>query len=196
MVGVSPGIIGSGAAMLRAMAHKPGAGFASIPSLNSSTMPLDAPDTVWSLVPWPAQSIGACLSENLVLKLAFVFVSLVGGVLFCAPAAQAQELPNSISGRWRFPLDGTTQTFALEEIRSQPDRTFTAKLTWWQTDPWCATRGLPIVGRETESGIAFEVPRKCNISYSVQLRREASGWIGTASNSMRGFGLELDLKAN
>ena len=178
-------------------AHKPGARFASIPSPNSSTMPLDAPDAVSSLVPWAAQSIGACLSENLVLKLAFVFISLVGGVLVCAPAAaQAQELPNSISGRWRFPLDGTTQTFALEEIRSQPDRTFTAKLTWWQTDPWCATRGLPIVGRETESGIAFEVPRKCNISYSVQLRREASGWIGTASNSMRGFGLELDLKAN
>ena len=160
-------------------------------------MPLEVPDMVSKLMPWAAQSTGACLSEYLVLKLAFAFVSLVCGVLVCAAlSAQAQELPNSINGRWRFPLDGTTQTFSLEEIRPQPDRTFTAKLTWWQTDPWCATRGLPIVGRETESGIAFEVPKKCGISYSIQLRREASGWIGTASNSMRGFGLELDLKAN
>jgi hypothetical protein len=108
--------------------------------------------------------------------------------LLAQAVAQAQELPNSLSGRWRFAMDGTTQTFSLEEIKAQPDKTFTAKLTWWQSDPWCATRSLPIVGQQTESGIAFEVPKKCNISYSVQLHREASGWIGTASNSMRGFG--------
>ena len=130
------------------------------------------------------------------MKLAFVFL-LVCPALVCMHAvAQPQDLPNSISGRWRFAVDGTTQTFSLEEIQAQPDKTFTAKLTWWQYDPWCATRSLPIVGQQTESGIAFEVPKKCNISYRVQLRREASGWIGTASNSMRGFGLELDLKAN
>jgi len=158
-------------------------------------MPLDEPDPASGLMRWAAQSIGACLSENFALKLAFVFCVLFCPVLVCAEAA-AQELPNSLSGRWRFALDGSSQTFSLEEIRAQPDRTFTAKLTWWQTNPWCATRSVPIVGRQTESGIAFEVPRTCNISYSVQLRREASGWIGTASNSMRGFGLELDLKAN
>jgi len=160
-------------------------------------MPLDALDAASGVVPWAAQSIGACLSENFVLKLVFVFCFLFCPALVCAQAAaQVQELPNSLSGRWRFTVDGTSQTFSLEEIRAQPDRTFTAKLTWWQTNPWCATRSAPIVGQRTESGIAFEVPRKCNISYLVQLRREASGWIGTASNSMRGFGLELDLKAN
>ena len=120
---------------------------------------------------------------------------------FAAPAgaqagANPQDLPSSISGRWRFAADGSNQTFSLEEIRVQPDRTFTANLTWWQTNSWCATRNLPIVGRLTESGIAFDIPKKCNISYAVELRRDASGWVGTASNSMRGFGLELDLKAN
>ena len=131
------------------------------------------------------------------MKLSLIFFILVCPILGGAQAvAQTRELPNSISGRWRFTVDGTTQTFSLEEIKAQPDNTFTAKLTWWQTNPWCATRSAPIVGQRTESGIAFEVPRKCNISYLVQLRREASGWIGTASNSMRGFGLELELKAN
>ena len=131
------------------------------------------------------------------MKALFVSLSLAFATLACEVAvAQSQDLPNSLSGRWRFARDGTTQTFSLEEIKVQPDKTFTAKLTWWQYDPWCATRALPIVGRQTESGIAFEVPKKCNISYTVQLRRDTSGWIGTASNSMRGFGLELDLKAN
>lgn len=131
------------------------------------------------------------------LKAIYLCTSLAFAMLGCAQAVvQSQGLPDSLSGRWRFAMDGTTQTFSLEEIRQQPDGTFTANLTWWQYDPWCATRGLPIVGRQTDSGIAFEVPKKCNISYLVQLRREGSGWIGTASNAMRGFGLELDLKAN
>ena len=131
------------------------------------------------------------------LKATFVTMSLAFATLACGEAvAQSQDLPNSLSGRWRFARDGTSQTFSLEEIKVQADKTFTAKLTWWQYDPWCATRGLPIVGRQTESGITFDVPKKCNISYTVQLRRDGSAWIGTASNSMRGFGLELDLKAN
>ena len=131
------------------------------------------------------------------MKAIFLCISLAFATLACAQAvAPPQELPSSLNGRWRFAKDGTTQTFSLEEIKAQPDQSFTATLTWWQFDPWCATRGVPIVGRQTESGIAFEVPRKCNISYLVELRREPSGWIGTASNSMRGFGLVLDLKAN
>ena len=93
-------------------------------------------------------------------------------------------------------MDGTTQVFSLKDIHAQPDKTFTAKLTWWQTNPWCATRDLPIVGRQTESGgIAFEVPRMCGISYVAELNRSASGWVGKAS-SMSGFGLMLDLKAD
>ena len=103
-------------------------------------------------------------------------MSLAFATLACGEAvAQSQDLPNSLSGRWRFAKDGTTQTFSLEEIKMQPDKTFTAKLTWWQYDPWCATRAVPIVGRQTESGITFEVPKKCNISYTVQLRRDDVG---------------------
>jgi hypothetical protein len=124
-------------------------------------------------------------------------VTLAFATLACVQAvAQSRDLPNSLSGRWRFPVDGSSQTFSLDEIRQQPDGTFTANLTWWQDDGWCAVRGVPIVGRQTESGIAFEVPKKCNIAYTVQLRREGSEWIGTASNSLRGFGLELDLRAH
>lgn len=92
-------------------------------------------------------------------------------------------------------MDGTSQVFSLNDIRAQPDKTFTAKLTWWQTNPWCATRELPIVGRQTESGIAFEVPRMCGIAYGAELNRSPAGWVGKAS-SMSGFGLMLDLKAN
>lgn len=124
-------------------------------------------------------------------------MSLAFATLACAQTiAPSQDLPSSLNGRWRFTPDGTSQTFSLDEIKPQPDGTFTAKLTWWQYNPWCATVSVPIVGRQTPSGIAFEVPRKCNIAYSVELRREASGWIGTASNYMQGYGLWLDLKAN
>ena len=131
------------------------------------------------------------------MKAILLSLSLAVATLACTQAiAQSGDLPGSLSGRWRFAKDGTTQTFSLDEIKGQPDNSFTAKLTWWQYDPWCATRGVPIVGRQTASGIAFEIPKKCNISYSVELSRGPSGWIGTASNSMRGFGLVLDLKAN
>ncbi len=131
------------------------------------------------------------------MKALFLNLSLACATLASTQAvAQSQDLPSSLSGRWRFAMDGTSQTFSLDEIKAQPDKSFTAKLTWWQYDPWCATRSLPIVGRQTESGIAFEVPKKCNISYTVELRRQPSGWIGTASNAMRGYGLELELKAN
>ena len=92
-------------------------------------------------------------------------------------------------------MDSTQQVFSLDEIRAQPDRTFTAKLTWWQVNPWCATRDFPIVGRQTEQGIEFDVPRKCGISYTAELKRSPAGWVGQAS-SMSGFGLMLELKAN
>ena len=110
-------------------------------------------------------------------------------------SALNQPLPASISGRWRYPQDGTSQVFSLQEIRPQPDRTFTARLTWWQVNPWCATRDFPIVGRQTEfGGIAFEVPRMCGITYVAELNRSGSGWIGKASSGY--YGLWLDLKAD
>jgi hypothetical protein len=135
------------------------------------------------------------------LKAIFLCISLACATLACAQTiaqtvAQPQELPKSLSGRWRFAVDGSSQSFSLDEIEALPDKSFTAKLTWWQYDPWCATRSVPIVGRQTESGIAFEVPRKCNIAYTVELNRAPSGWIGTASNTMRGYGLMLELKAD
>jgi hypothetical protein len=94
------------------------------------------------------------------------------------------------------PADGTEQVFSLKDIQVQPDKTFSAKLTWWQTNSWCATRDVPIVGRQTISGgIAFDVPRMCGISYLAELNRSSSGWVGKAS-SMSGYGLMLDLRAD
>ena len=85
---------------------------------------------------------------------------------------------------------------SLQDIRAQPDKTFTAKLTWWQLNPWCATRDLPIVGRRNEfGGIAFEVPRMCGVGYMAELDRSPSGWVGRASSGY-GWGLALDLKAD
>ena len=112
-------------------------------------------------------------------------------------SALAQPLPASLSGRWRYPQDGSSQVFSLQEIKAQPDKTFTAKLTWWQVNPWCATRGVSIVGRQTEfGGIAFEVPRICGITYDAELNRAAtgSGWVGKASSGY--YNLLLDLKAD
>lgn len=127
-------------------------------------------------------------SARIIVALALAACAEVG--------AQMQGLPPSLSGRWRFSVDGATQTFSLDAIKVQPDNTFTANLTWWQTNPWCAIREQPIVGRQTETGIEFDVPKKCNIQYLVELNRTSSGWTGKAWSSMRGFGLALDLKAN
>jgi len=134
------------------------------------------------------------------LKKAFALAWLFCSVVGCAskvpaPPLLGQELPTSLSGRWKWPPDSTQQVFSLDEIRAQPDKTFTAKLTWWQDNPWCATRALPIVGRQTDTGIVFEVPRKCGIAYVAELNRSSSGWVGKAS-SMSGYGLMLDLKAD
>jgi len=147
----------------------------------------------------------AIASESVALIKAVAFACVVCTVAGCAaskPAAppsspsMTQPLPASISGRWRYPTDGTSQIFTLVDIQSQPDKTFTAKLTWWQTNPWCATRDLPIVGQWNQwGGIAFEVPRMCGIAYLAELNRSSSGWVGKAS-SMSGYGLYLDLRAD
>jgi len=136
---------------------------------------------------------------------AFAFACVLLAIVGCAarePAAPpsspsiGQALPASISGRWRYPADGTSQVFSLVDIRSQPDKTFTAKLTWWQTNPWCVNRDVPIVGQWNEwGGIAFEVPRMCGLAYLAELNRTGSGWVGKAS-SMSGYGLYVDLKAD
>ncbi len=131
------------------------------------------------------------------MKLVFVLAFLVCPILAGAQTVALQEsLPASLSGRWTFSVDGSTQIFSLDAIKVQPADTFTANLTWWQTNPWCAIREQPIVGRRTETGIEFDVPKKCNIQYLVELNRTSSGWTGKAWSSMRGFGLALDLKAN
>ena len=147
----------------------------------------------------------AIASESVALIKAVAFACVVCTVAGCAaskPAAlpsspsMTQPLPASISGRWRYPTDGTSQIFTLVDIQSQPDKTFTAKLTWWQTNPWCATRDLPIVGQWNEwGGIAFEVPKVCGLAYVAELNRSGAGWVGKAS-SMSGYGLYLDLKAD
>ena len=93
-------------------------------------------------------------------------------------------------------MDGTSQVFSLKDIAVQPDKTFTAKLTWWQTNAWCVSRDVPIVGRLNSLGaIEFEVPRMCGVGYLVELSRSSSGWVGKASAGY-GWGLSLDLKAD
>ena len=49
-------------------------------------------------------------------------------------AAQPAELPGALSGRWSWAQRGGSQTFFLDDIKAQPDRSFTAKLTWWTID--------------------------------------------------------------
>ena len=130
---------------------------------------------------------------KLLFAIAFLVFPILAGAQTVAPWP---TLPASLSGRWSFPADGSTQTFSLDAIQVQPDNTFTANLSWWQYNPWCAIREQPIVGRRTETGIEFDVPRKCNIQYTAELNRTSSGWTGKAWSAMRGFGLSLDLKAN
>ncbi|HEY6565205.1 MAG TPA: hypothetical protein VIY86_11945 [Pirellulaceae bacterium] len=109
--------------------------------------------------------------------------------------AQSPQLPNSVNGRWTWVQRGWTQTFSLEEIKANPDKTFTAKLTWWTFDLKCSIRDAAIVGRQTESGIAFDATTKCDVSFTAELVRGPSGWTGKAATTS-GVAIVLDLKAD
>lgn len=108
--------------------------------------------------------------------------------------AQVPEVPASLSGRWTWVDRSISQTFALDDIKVQPDQTFAAKFTWWTNESRCALRGEPIVGKLTATGLSFDAKTKCDVAFTVVLSPASSGWAGTASTS--GDALVLQLKAN
>lgn len=108
--------------------------------------------------------------------------------------AQSVALPKEMSGRWTFAAQNRTQTFSLEEISASNQSSFTAKLTWWTSDPKCTIRSEPITGRITPTGIAFDSKTKCDIAFTAELNRASSGWEGNAFTTS-GTRVELSLSA-
>ena len=117
-------------------------------------------------------------------------------LLLLGPLANAQppQLPNSLSGRWSWVERGLGQSFTLEDIKSQPDELFTAKLTWWTIDPKCAIRDFPLVGKRTETGFSFDAKTRCDIAFTAELAPASSGWEGKATTT-NGTAIVLTLKA-
>ena len=126
-----------------------------------------------------------------------VFVMAMGMVSVFASAAlaQPQVLPKDLSGRWTLPSQNRTQTFSLDGISASGPDAFVAKLTWWTTDPNCTIKAESIMGRITATGIAFDGKTKCDVSFTAELNRTASGWEGKATTTL-GTRVELLLKAN
>ncbi|MCP5280155.1 MAG: hypothetical protein H6930_00890 [Rhodoferax sp.] len=109
--------------------------------------------------------------------------------------AQSTELPDSISGRWSWVERNLGQTFSRNDIKAQPDQSFTAKLTWWTIDPKCSIRGTPIVGKLTSTGLAFDARTKCDQTFAAELGRASSGWVGKATTTC-GNTVVVEMKAN
>ena len=109
--------------------------------------------------------------------------------------AQITALPKDLSGRWTFAAQNRTQIFSLDGISASGPDAFTAKLTWWTSDPSCTIRAEPITGRITPTGIAFDSKTKCDVSFTAELNRAASGWEGRATTTS-GTRVELSLNAN
>jgi hypothetical protein len=124
------------------------------------------------------------------LIVAAIAVTAVGHVY-----AQVPQLPKEISGRWTMQSTGRTQTFAIEDISLEADKTFRARLTWWTSDPRCLIKNEPIVGKLSDEGIAFDAKNKCDVSFTTKLSRKEAGWAGTATTTS-GPVVVLDLKAN
>ena len=117
------------------------------------------------------------------MKVTAAGLALCVGALALAPflaTAQPQVLPAELSGRWTFASAGRTNTFSLDAIKPATDKTFTALLTWWTTDPKCTIRKEPITGRVTEGGIAFDSKTKCDVEFTAELNRGDREWIGKA----------------
>lgn len=112
-----------------------------------------------------------------------------------AVLAQTTSLPKDLSGRWTLKSQHRTQTFSLDAISASGPEAFTAKLTWWTTDPSCSIKAESITGRITPTGIAFDGKTQCDVSFTAELNRSASGWEGKAITTS-GRPVELSLKAN
>jgi hypothetical protein len=109
------------------------------------------------------------------------FRQTIALALLAAAAAQAQDVPGALSGRWVWAARGFTQTFALDDIQRQGADSFTAKLTWWATESRCTVRGQPITGRITATGLSFDAATACDVGFTVDLQRADKGWTGKAT---------------
>ena len=94
--------------------------------------------------------------------------------------AQSVQVPKELSGRWTLAAAGRTNTFSLDDISAGPDASFTAKLTWWTTDPKCTVRKEPISGKVTATGIAFNAATKCGVEFTAVLNQTGNEWLGEA----------------
>ena len=102
-------------------------------------------------------------------------------VLPLTSVAQQMQLPKDLSGRWTFVAAGRTNTFSLDEIATTQDGKFTAKLTWWTTDPACTVRNEPVAGLLTTKGITFDAKTKCNVEFTAILNAGEKEWTGQAT---------------
>lgn len=102
-------------------------------------------------------------------------------VVAAAATAQPQPLPVELSGRWTLPSPNRSQTFALKGIAPAGEGAFTATLTWWASDPRCTIQSVPITGRVTPTGIAFDARTPCDVAFTAELDRAQSGWQGKAT---------------
>lgn len=117
------------------------------------------------------------------------------GVCCQEAISQSIALPKEISGRWTLVAANRSQVFSLDEITVKDQSAFTAKLTWWTSDPKCTLRAEPLEGRITSTGLAFDSKTKCDVSFTAELNRESTGWAGKAITTS-GTKVELELKAN
>ena len=130
------------------------------------------------------------------MRMSHTVMTLFFGLsLACSVHAQPAELPKELSGRWTLAAQGRTQTFSLTDVSASSQDSFTAKLTWWTTDTKCTIRSEPITGRITPTGIAFDSKTKCDVSFTAELNRAASGWEGKALTTS-GTRVEISLTAN
>ena len=95
--------------------------------------------------------------------------------------AQVIQAPKELSGRWTFAPANRSNSFSLDDIAAAPDGSFTAKLTWWTTDPKCAVRNEAISGRMTATGLTFDARTKCDVDFTAVLNRSENEWVGQAT---------------
>jgi hypothetical protein len=54
---------------------------------------------------------------------------------------------------------------------------------------------VPITGRLTDTGLSFDTTTKCDVSFTAELNRSASGWQGKGTTKGENA-VVVDLKAN
>jgi hypothetical protein len=124
---------------------------------------------------------------------------LFASLLATAPLGWAQEqaMPSEINGQWTFqrPSGGgpISNKFSLNDIKVAPDKSFSAKLTWWTAVPSCAIVGDPVSGTANEKGLTWEFTTKgtCRDPYVAELARADKGWEGKVTGKNNGVSAPL-----